>query len=99
MDNQEESNMICDIEEKPAGPDGIVYDTDNEIREFIRNYSDKLAASDYKFYDYPSFLSEIRDVVGSALLIDLDQAWVVDEEAKNTFFMWQDVMQEVLSDE
>lgn len=80
--------MIFEVEEKPVDPDGITYDSDDEIRELIRKHASERAAKDYPFDNYPEWLGEVKHVVRGALFIDFDQEWVIEEQAMDTFNLW-----------
>jgi hypothetical protein len=92
MDNQEESTMFFEVEEKPADPDGITYDSDDEIRELIRKHASERAEQDYEFDNYPEWLSEVKQAVRGTLFIDFDQEWVIEEQAMDTFNLWREAL-------
>ena len=84
--------MIFEVEKKPADPDGITYDTNDEIRELIRKYASERAAKDYPFDNYQDWFNEVGHIVRSTLLIDFDQEWVIEEQAMDTFNRWREAL-------
>lgn len=82
--------MIFEVDEKPADPDGITYDTNDEIKALVRNHASDRAEHGYEFDNYQEWLSEVRHIVRSTLFIDFDQEWVVEEEAMHTFNLGQE---------
>lgn len=84
--------MIFEVDEKPADPDGITYDTDDEIRELVRKHASERAEQGYEFDNYPEWLSEVRHLVRGTLFIDFDQERMIEEEAMDTFNLWREAL-------